>query len=820
MFQDKNVSIVYPNNITIHEVDVSNGTNISLPEKSSFSVKTNDREKSLTIELGLGIIADKTQPIDTSAQPFNQIILSDGHQGLGKTRLSLFFSQNKASWSKIPILNIFTNGNHTIYSLPLIRAIWVQLILHNADQTLPEKISGSIKIQSNIKIESSGSKNRLWVPENLIDGREDYGWEILPNTQKDEWVLLDLGRRYFINAIALRSVKEALNNFPDNFIIKLSLDKKNWEGIVQESDFLVSSFKWYYWQFFPMNARYIQINISKPQRQENKNIKILDVDIMAKPENEVLDVSSQQTRAFFHASELIAGHVKLAEHNATKPLHVVQSDDPRLRKASTDQPGIVQLARNGQNVSGFALQANDPRVREATTEYPGIVELAHDKENTTGTVVQGSDSRLKYATNKEAGILRLANNGESIPNAAVQGNDKRLRLASTRSPGIVKLAQDGASIENAALQSNDSRLREASIQWHGLMRFAVHNEVSEKKAVQSNDPRLAEATEAKKGRIQFAKDGETRPLKAVQASDSRLSKASDKKAGIVRLAKPGQKEPDSVVRADDPRLEDVRKALPHFHSEYAPKDHTLNSHKGALNISSDTNTPELISYNISDIDSYPLSSKNKEGLSAAFSGGIVVGSDKNKAIDSYSKSNVTIRSKSKEKSAGIFFSEKAYALHLPSHLDGLSSSGLAILAEGDSLLKGRLFLEQAASITIQYTSFTDDIFAEGDILAVQKNGKIRKMRSNHEAFVGVFTHHPDFCLSRSENSKSIYINIAGLTKMRVKGKIEAGSWIGYLDDEPGVGRELHRMQKQHGFAIAMESSSKEIEKLVLCLIKK
>ena len=197
-----------------------------------------------------------------------------------------------------------------------------------------------------------------------------------------------------------------------------------------------------------------------------------------------------------------------------------------------------------------------------------------------------------------------------------------------------------------------------------------------------------------------------------------------------------------------------------------------------------------------------------------------MGSEKHQAMDAYSKSNVTIKGRSKEKSAGVFFSEKEYALHLPSHLDGLNSSGLGLLSEGDSLFKGRLFLEQATSMAIQYTSFTDDTFAEGDILTVQRNGKIKKMRSNHETFVGVFTHHPDFCISKSKNSRSIHITILGITKIRVKGKIEAGGWIGYLDDEPGVGRELSKTQKQHGFAIAMESSSREIEKLVLCLIKK
>ena len=774
----------------------------------------------MVVELELGSFSKgKADSKGYYLQAFDQITLTNDTQSLDPDQLSFFFSSDKLSWSKMPLLFSSESGNSTVYSFPLIRSRWLQIILYNEGKAIPEKISGSVERQSNIKIKSSGSKNRLWVSDNLIDGREDYGWETVPGMKENDSVFFDLNKAYFMNAISLRSVKEMVNDFPTNFIIKLSLDQKHWVSVVEESNFLAGSFRWYQWKFLPARARYIQITILKLENKKHRSVKILDIDIMAKPENEILSSFFEHGAAFSYASELIAGSVKFAEHNATYPLKAVQSSDPRLRKGSTDYPGIVQLTRDGQDTKGFVVQGNDSRLKEATTEYSGIIELASDGENTPGVAVQGSDSRLKYATHENAGVVRLAKNGESSPNSVVQGNDNRLRISSTQYPGIVQFAQDGASLENVALQSSDSRLRKASTQWHGIVQLAGHNEVSRNKALQADDPRIARGTEEKKGVVQFAKDKEAKAFKAIQSNDSRLYNASEESSGIVRLARSGQKESGSAVQANDPRLDDARTALPHSH-DYASKDHLLNSHTGGLNLKSSKDTPRSTSYSIPHVNNYPLSSENSLGLSAAFLGGIAVGSDHDHAVDSYSKSNTAVRGRSREKPACIFFSEKAYALHLPSRLDGLSSSGKAIFAEGDSIFKGRLLLERGMSVTIQYHDFMNETFAEGDLLTVNENGKVRKMRSNHEPFIGSFTNDPHFCLSASHGPKFICINISGIAKMRIKDKIEAGNWVGYLDDEPGVGRKVSQIQKQHGFAIAMESSAKEIEKLILCLIKR
>ena len=697
--------------------------------------------------------------------------------------INLFFSPDGNFWSRIPVISLNKERQSSALFFPLIRCRYMQVIF--PAEKIPDTISGSVSKYSQVRFEASSQKDRLWTPENLIDGRDSYGWCSDPQ-QKDseQYVISEFESEYYIHNISLKSTHQGFVHFPKNFAIELSRDKRDWHAPVKETSFSVAPLSWYSWSFRPYRARYIRVLIKKERGQEHSEI--LELDVLALPENEVT-LTDKNSYDRLEGSELVSGLVRFSEHN-----------------------GIHSLR---------ALQSSDPRLREGTTEYPGIVKLAKDQESTPGVALQSNDSRISLSTEKEAGLVRLAKDGESIPNAVVQSNDSRLRMSTTQYPGILQLAENNSLTPGRAVQANDDRLRDASTTWPGIVQMAKHGESHGKKAVRSDDPRLLEATEEIKGRIKFAKDRESRPLVAMQANDSRLKPATEEANGIMKFAKVGEKGKLLAVQANDPRLEDARKPMPHGHN-YASRNHTLNSHGGGLNLDLDQETKSDFIYNLVDLKSFPLSVKNRSGLSAAFQGGIAVEGSHGPALNSFSKSTAAVKAKSKDKPGGVFFSEKDFGIYLPSQIDDLIGSSKSILAEGDCSFRRNLSFESGVSIAIEWHSFSNELFAEGDLLTVQ-NGVVSKLKSNHQPFVGVYVENASFCLSQPEQKEgAIQIAIFGVTNISVKGVIESGDWIGYLDDEPGIARRISPVQKQHSFAISMVSSKKESTKLVPCLIRR
>ena len=717
---------------------------------------------------------------------FNQIHLNFLVQRVHD--INIFFSHDFISWFRIPVKSLENEKKVTILRLPLIRCQYLQIVISSPE--IPDVLSGSISKHVNLKFESSSNKDHLWIPENLIDGRDDYGWSSSFQEQpKNEFVIADLGDIYHIYEMSLKSTQKTPDLFPKNFIVESSNDKKTWKTVIREGNFLVAPLSWYRWSNLSYNARYIKIKIIGTENY--KQYEILEFDLFALPENEVTTTSkfrNNQTQNIHEGNEVTSGLVCFSEHNGVHPLR--------------------------------ALQSNDPRLREGTNIYPGIIRMAKDQESTPNATLGSSDSRITPATEEKEGIMRFAKDQETIRGMALQANDSRLRISTAKYPGIVQLANNKETIPGHAVQSNDDRLRNASTTWSGIIQLAKHGESHEDKVILSDDPRLLEATEEVKGRVRFAKDKGREPMTAVQGNDSRLFSATEKKIGLIRFAKPGQKEALLAIQANDPRLENPREPLSHKH-DYASPKHSFNSHEGSLNINlTQESMNKKFSYNLTDLKSFPFSVKNTKGYSAAFQGGVVIEGREEAGIQIFSKSNLGSKIKSKNKPGGVFFSEKDFALHLPAELDELLGSSKSILAEGDSVFRRNISFEYGLSIAISWPVFSNELFVDGDLLTIQE-GSVCKLKSNHQPFVGIFVKTPSFCLSEStQQKKMLRMAIFGITRIRIKGKINSGDWVGYLDDNPGIARRISQVQKQHSFAIAMESSGKETEKLIPCLIRR
>ena len=699
--------------------------------------------------------------------------------------INIFFSHDNIFWFRISIRSITNKESFTTLRLPLIRSKYLQIVI--SDIEILNSLSGSISKSVDIHFESSSNKDRLWVPENLIDKREDYGWS--PNTKQqsqDEFVMLDLGDTYYIHDISLRATKVGLTNFPKNFLIELSKDKNNWDTVVREENFSAAPLSWYRWSDLLSHVRYIKIKIIEINIKKQPFYEILKLDIFAIPDNEITEWGKNSNHQC-EASEIRPGPVRFAELNSVHPLRAVQANDPRLKHGTTTRPGIFRIAKDNESTPMIALQSNDSRITSATEQKEGIIRLAKDKE--------------------------------SIQGAALQSNDSRLRISNTKFPGIIQLAENKSVNPGYAVQSNDDRLRFASTTWSGIIQLAKHGEIHQDKVILSDDPRLLEANEETKGRVRFARDKGNEPFTAVQGNDSRLTLCTNKKMGLVKFANLNQKKEFLAVQSNDPRLENARASLPHQH-DYASKNHILNSHEGALNLTITKKIKNNFKYNLIDLQSFPLSVQNKEGMSAAFQGGVVIEGNEEPALHTFSKTNVALKAKSKNKPAGIFFSEKDFSLHLPAKLDELMGSSKSILAEGDAVFRRNISFENGLFIAISWSIFSDELFVDGDLLTIQDNS-ICKLKSNHQPFIGVFIKEPPFYLSQTAEQESVVkIAILGVINIRVKGKINSGDWIGYLDDEPGIARQINPVQKQHGFAVAMESSGKETEKLIPCLLKR
>ncbi len=739
-------------------------------------------------------------------------------------KIIILSSDKSENWQRVPILNETTVSGKRILNLPLIFCDRLQVIFFK-DEFFGFYNFGfeELKIRKDFsyEIKTSSNGDRLWVGENLFDGREDYGWSSAvfekPTNQE---VGITLSQAYFLREIRLKSVHDFPNCFPSGFQIHLSNDRNNWQAIASEGNFYTSSGTWVKWTFNPVKTRFIKITIDGLYRlkKEEYQAKILEMDILAVPENIYLEIGKSTDSM---ASELLPGKVVLSEINGVSPNKVVQANDPRIRPATEISPGIMQFARDNENRPGVAVQGNDSRLKISTSSSPGIVQLARNGEDRDGVAVQGSDQRLQRATEDNYGIVKLAGNGVETFDGVVRASDSRLKMATESRAGIVQLAKDGENRERVVVQGNDSRLRMASGAWPGIVQLAESGEKNADKALRSNDSRLEEGSESIPGRVRFAKDRESAALKAVQGNDSRLSPATEENQGIVRFAPQGMEKPDAAVMANDPRLKDARKPLPHEHP-YADKDHDFNSHPGSLNLAGEMKISMGDSYQIPNLKDFILSAENKGGYAAAFRGGVVSRGEDNPALSTLAEAQPGIVSRSKEKPAGIFFSERDFALYMPDKNGDLKGSGLSLKTEGKISSNGGLEINGRGRIAISWDRFSSEVFQEGDLLTVGEKGTIEKMKKSGQTCVGVYLKDSDVVLNQDgrNKEKSLFLGISGILPIKINGKIKSGELIGLSGKSniPGVGESLNGKNSERALAISFETCDKEKERVILGML--
>ncbi|MBE7440684.1 MAG: discoidin domain-containing protein [Spirochaetales bacterium] len=643
-----------------------------------------------------------------------------------------------------------------------------------------------LMISGLVDLEVSSELDRLWVRENLIDGRPEYGWSSSLRSQKrEEFIQMDLGAVNRVSEIRLLSKNDRETFFPEVFRITYSEDNIAWHNLFEENGFLAEPGTWYRWRFIPTNVRYLRLIILEGARtREGKYIsQLIEIELYAAPD---LFETRQQTEPVPYASVLRSGIVRLAMDGEVREGIVVQGSDRRLRDATTEMKGIVELARDGEDRPEVAVQGSDRRLKYASEDLPGIVRLARNNESRRAHALQSDDDRLKAATEESRGIVELAADGEDRPGVVVQGHDRRLRPASESSHGIVRLSHDGADKPGDVVQANDSRLRKATTEQAGIMRFARLLETENEAAVQSSDPRLMPATEERAGIVELAANGEDRAGVVVQGHDRRLKLASEEAPGIVELAPPGSTLAGRAVQAQDPRLTDARPPLSHEH-DYAPVEHEFSSHTGLLLLKAETGkTYEGI--HPPPFDHSPIHGVN-EGAAGVVGQGAqgVLGYGEKSGISGLSHSGEGISGASLKGPGGRLFSGQDFALVAGAHSEwqGIATSGRAILALGLSAFQGTVECSgdhRQASLGAYFFIENQEILEEGDILvASSRDGWLARSRSRNAAVMGIFQPSVSLLLNaRKEGEETRPVALYGLVPVKVtaeSGAIKPGDLL-------------------------------------------
>lgn len=718
------------------------------------------------------------------AQSFNFLEMESDYS----LKLTISISEDKKSWQRIPVVHEMKESGKQIWKLSLVTARYVQLNIYPGAGGLFSHYQArhiALRRQFHHELSSTSHLDRNWVAENLIDGREDYGWASPERAEATEdEIIFSVDHPVNIAKIMLQAVHDESHCFPHGFSVDLSLDQSVWTSVISESGFMAAPGQWYFWNTLPVRARYVRITVYEPF-QKKKDLycsRILALKVFVFSESEIQPGLSTGTHAY--ASEALPGIVTFAEEGSYDRQKAVQGSDFRLKAASTVREGIVRLAQDNETADNAAVQGSDSRLRDATEQYPGIAQLARDNEVKEKAVVQSTDSRLKKATDENYGIVQFAKNGMENSGLAVQANDLRLRRASEDNSGIVQLAKDGGMTPGTVVQGGDSRLKEAGTSRSGIMRFASHGEELELRAVQGDDPRLREASEEHKGRVRLARDREDEKGKAVQGNDSRLKPADEKNSGIVFLAAHKQSEFNRVLRSDDPRLFDAREPLEHRHDEYSPRDHSLNDHSGSLQLEIDSHTQDIRDWSAPDGSTFPLYIKNGEGYAAYFQGGMIARGGDRVGLTAVSKKGVALEARSRDEKALTAFSAEDYAVFLPAELHGTQSSGRSLYAEGEVRLSGGVQIEKGKSVAFYFEAFTGDVFQQGDLLTLRE-GRLSQVREKSDVIVGVYQKDPAFVFGEKKNH-SIAIAVAGLVDVRVKGPVRTGDLLCFGKENPGV----------------------------------
>lgn len=744
---------------------------------------------------------------------FNRITY-DGQFGSDYS-LQVYISTDGMRWEKLPVIHLNQQGTSFEAELPLTETKFLRVVIYS-DMGLKldfVKVTDlRVHFAESLKLSASSEADRLWVAENLIDGRKDYGWASAPEKElRDESIEVELTNLHYLESISLHSIHEIAHCFPSAFYIQLSLDRKIWHTVISESSHFVAAGSIYDWHFIPQRAKFIRIIITKSARLSNTlfQSKFLELQIFAKAENRLSNQLNSGELPV--ASELTPGAVKWAPNGSVSAYTAVQGNDPRLRKASAEFPGIVQLANPNESHESKVVMSNDPRLRPASETYPGIIQFAQNNEKRGSVAVQANDDRLRTATEDSLGIVQLGISGSTKPGVVVQGSDARLKESSEANPGIVQLASDGESTALKAVQGNDSRLKRATEHVYGITTLASHMEEASQKALQSDDPRLAEGTVKRRGRVQLAELGDSSPGKVVQSNDPRLNKATEKSIGLTRYAPHEVSLPNTAVQSDDPRLGDKRDPLPHTHS-YAPEDHDLNSHKGTLNmdVSIEAKGPKPFQNQV--YTDYPLSVKNKTGMAAGFSGGVYAYAENEPGVSVFSAKSVGIQSLSKSNPGLISVSQGDYAVHLPFELDGIESSGKSIHAEGEAHFESKVEVSARNSVAVRVTNIQRENYLEGDMMTISEAGQYMKVSKARQRVIGVVTTEEQG-LNLGRSREGLILQIAGLVQLRVKGKAKPGDLLGYDGGDPGIASGVKEVAS--AVAVCLEKKSETVEATVL-----
>lgn len=698
------------------------------------------------------------------------------------------------------------------FVFPLVEARFLQVNLYQEGGPVHKSDLKKLQIgfKSKIKVQASSESDRLWTAENLLDRREDYGWaSTLREKNAPESVSVDLGESFFVTEFHLKALNEEYNYFPQAFQIQLSEDGAIWQTVQSEDKFFAAPGAWYAWRFAPLKSRFARIQIEKNAhyKKEEYQSKILDLAIIASADSICSSAPSERV-----ASENVAGVVLLAGNNIAAPNRVLQSNDLRLRNASTEYKGIMQFARDNEAAQEKAVQGSDSRLNAASETALGIVRLARDGESLAHSVVQANDKRLKPATQDSLGIVQLAKDGEAKANVALQANDSRLKIATEQNAGIIYLARDKEESAGKVVQSNDSRLKQASLNQPGVVQFASHSESAPNKALASDDPRLQEASEEKKGRVQFAKKNEAADFKAVQASDPRLHSATRENRGVVQFARDGVSIEGYAVEATDKRLLDARAPKPHVHEEYALKEHSLSSHSGTLHIQSNTKTALPDGFAVVSDSNAPLDILNTQGVAGVFSGGIIASAEETASYH-ISRSGNALHAASRDAAAGVFVSATDYAVKIPASTNGVTSSQKALHAQGHVLIEGQVSIKGKGALSVTLSKSSNETFVEGDLLSIE-NGLVSKMRSVGQYCVGVFV--KESAVQLEPSGDGVRVAVAGVVSLRVYGAVKAGDALALNPSQAGTCRVVQNQDR--AVAVALEGNSNDREKIVQSIL--
>ena len=701
-------------------------------------------------------------------------------------------------------------------------------------------------ILGTVNIKSSSELDRLWVKENVIDGRPEYGWSTsLRPSQEKEFIELDLGTPNCLCEVRVLSKDDPDTLFPLSFQFFYSEDNTSWHLVFEENSFLAEPGCWYRWRFLPVNARSVRMIITEgTHTKEGKYIsQVVEIELYA-----IVETLGKFGSNFITppsappASTLRPGLVRFSLDGECKEGIAVQASDRRLKDATTERKGIVELASDGEQRNDVVVQGNDRRLKYATEEMPGIVRLARSEEVRAGHVVQSNDPRLELSTEDKAGLVELASDGESRTGVAVQGNDRRLRYATINNPGIVRLADNNSDKPNEVVQGNDARLRLATVESTGIVRLARASEAASDAVLRSNDPRLRPATTETKGFVELAADREMEAGKVVQGNDSRLTRATEKKAGIVQLALPGSSMENCVVQANDPRLFDARKPMPHSH-DHVIKEHSHNSHTGTIKletqqgkITKGIHKPSVSHAPIVGINNGDgagvMGNGQRDGIvGAGKSGGVVgLGLEDGHGI-------IAVASRS---AAGVFLSEGSYSIIAGGNLKdrGVEASVLALLAKGASRFNDTIYSYSGLGCIASYFAFErKEVLSPGDLVAINETGKqVYRPRSYGDLnVVGVVVQQaaivlnpPEELLPNTENidrgpftfmplQDKALVAVGGIVEVQVKiskKSIRAGDLL-VSSSEPGIVERLDTKRYQPGmvFARSLESPNKEKAKV-------